>query len=216
MAIISEKDAADLQAFFKEVLKDPVKMVFFKSISCQLCDDEEQLLKEVAELSDLVELEIKDLDADQDEAKSYKVENAPGLVFLNKDGDFTGVMYTGAPFGYEFTSVIESIKMISTGDTGLDEKVREEVKAVDQETHIKVFVTPSCPYCPRAVIIAHQFALENPNIIGEMIEAQEFMEMSQLYAVSAVPKIIINERIEFEGALPAKHFLEYLKEAVGV
>jgi len=89
------------------------------------------------------------------------------------------------------------------------------VRAIDKPVKIKVFVTPSCPYCPRAVIAAHRFAYENDNIVGEMIEAQEFPEISQLYNVYAVPKVVINEAVEFEGALPEKQFLEYIMEAIG-
>jgi len=212
MAIIPEKDTEALRDMFNQVLVAPVKMVFFKSASCEYCQDEETLLSEVAALSDKVTIVVKDLDQDSEEAKSLGVEYAPGLVLLAGENK-TGVVFTGGPFGYEFSSLIEAIKMISVGDTGLSDDVKKKVKAIAVPAKIRVFVTPSCPYCPRAVITAHQFALENPLIIGEMVEAQEFPEMSQLYSVYAVPKVVINEKTEFEGALPEKQFLEYLLEA---
>ncbi len=45
-------------------------------------------------------------------------------------------------------------------------------------------------------------ALLNPRITADVIEANEFPELSQQYRVMAVPKVIINDRVQFEGALP--------------
>jgi glutaredoxin-like protein len=214
MAIISENDSAALREFFKESLKDAVELVFFKSQSSQFGEDVETLLREIASLSEKINLEVHDIDAEKEKARELGLEYAPGIAVV-KDGKSYGILFTGAPFGYEFTSLIEAIKMVSSGDTGLEDDVREQVRAIDKPVKIKVFVTPSCPYCPRAVIAAHRFAYENDNIVGEMIEAQEFPEISQLYNVYAVPKVVINEAVEFEGALPEKQFLEYIMEAIG-
>jgi hypothetical protein len=45
------------------------------------------------------------------------------------------------------------------------------------------------------------------------IEATEFPELSRAYRVSAVPKIVINDRVQFEGALPEPDFLEAVLRA---
>ena len=214
MAIISENDRSALSELFKESLIDPVNLVFFKSQSSQFGDDLEALLGEIAGLSEKITLEVHDLDSEKEKAEGFGLEYAPGITVV-KDGKGYGVLFTGAPFGYEFTSLIEAIKMVSSGDTALEDEVRDKLRAISKPVRIKVFVTPSCPYCPRAVIIAHKFAFESENIVGEMIEAQEFPEISQLYNVYAVPKVVINETVEFEGALPEKQFLEYIMEAVG-
>ena len=47
------------------------------------------------------------------------------------------------------------------------------------------------------------------------IEATEFPELSRNYQVRAVPKVVINDRVEFEGALPEKDFLAAVLQAVG-
>lgn len=57
-------------------------------------------------------------------------------------------------------------------------------------------------------------AIENDHIRGDTISAGEFPYLSNKYGVMAVPKIIINEEVEFEGALPERHFVKYLFEAV--
>jgi len=57
-------------------------------------------------------------------------------------------------------------------------------------------------------------AVASPRIRAEAIEASEFPELSQRYRVMAVPKVVINDRVEFEGALPEEHFLQAVLQAV--
>lgn len=61
---------------------------------------------------------------------------------------------------------------------------------------------------------AHQLAMINPHIKAECIEATEFPELSQKYNVYGVPKNIINEDIQFEGAVPEAVFVRNLMKAV--
>ncbi len=79
-----------------------------------------------------------------------------------------------------------------------------------------VFVTPTCPYCPRAVILAHQFAMESPMVQAEMVEAMEFPKLSDQYGVSGVPHTTINYgKGTVVGAVPEAHMLQELKNALG-
>ena len=56
--------------------------------------------------------------------------------------------------------------------------------------------------------MAHRFALVNQNLTADVIEAVEFPELAKRYGVMAVPKTIINDRVEFEGAIPEREFAE--------
>jgi predicted DsbA family dithiol-disulfide isomerase len=64
------------------------------------------------------------------------------------------------------------------------------------------------------VRLAQHMAVASPRVRAECIEATEFPEMAQQYRVSAVPKIVINDRVEFEGALPEREFLGAVLQAV--
>ena len=55
--------------------------------------------------------------------------------------------------------------------------------------------------------LAQHMAVASDRVTAVAIEATEFPEMSHAYRVSAVPKIVINDRVEFEGALPESEFL---------
>ena len=55
--------------------------------------------------------------------------------------------------------------------------------------------------------LAQHMAVAAPQLRADCIEAIEFPELSRHYRVMAVPKVVINDRVEFEGALPEKDFL---------
>jgi hypothetical protein len=58
-------------------------------------------------------------------------------------------------------------------------------------------------------------AIASERVTATAIEATEFPDLSQAYRVSAVPKIVINDRVEFEGALPEPDFLGAVLRAAG-
>ncbi len=73
---------------------------------------------------------------------------------------------------------------------------------------IKVFVTPSCPHCPRAVTLAHRMAIASPHIQATCIEASEFIDLAQRYRVTGVPKTVVEgTNIEILGAVPEDTFV---------
>jgi predicted DsbA family dithiol-disulfide isomerase len=58
-------------------------------------------------------------------------------------------------------------------------------------------------------------AVESDKVTGDVIEAMEFPDLSRHYGVRGVPKIVVNEKVEFVGALPEKEYLAYIQQAVG-
>jgi glutaredoxin-like protein len=128
-------------------LKNPVHIMFFGSqLDCQYCDDTRQLIEEVAALSDLMSLEIYDMEADADLAARYHVDKAPGVVIAAKEGDQVtdfGVRLAGIPSGHEFTSLIQDIVLVSNRDSGLNPQTRKFLKGLDKPILLQVFVTPT-------------------------------------------------------------------------
>jgi predicted DsbA family dithiol-disulfide isomerase len=58
-------------------------------------------------------------------------------------------------------------------------------------------------------------AVESEWVTADVIEAMEFPDLARHYAVRSVPKVVINEQVQFVGALPESDYLAYLKSAVG-
>ena len=113
-----------------------------------------------------------------------------------------GIRLYGIPSGYEFGTLIEDIRMVSSGESGLAPATRETVAKVQDPVHIQVFSTPTCPYCPQAVLLAHRLAMESELIHADMVEAYEFPQLATRYQVMGVPRTVINDTIQIEGAMP--------------
>ena len=214
MGLLREEDRKYLIEEFGNHVKNPVKIIHFTSEKddCMYCKETMEILKEVEELHDQITLFIYDFDKDKDQVEKYGVEMYPATV-IEGDEDY-GIKFYGIPAGYEFSSLIEDIMDIGERKPDLKEDTLNAIKNIDKPVHLKVFVTTSCPYCPTAVRTAHKFAMANKNIKGDMIEANEFPELSQRYNVYAVPRVVINEGRYFEGELPENQFLNEILEAL--
>jgi len=207
---LSEQVKSELRQILS-VLVNPVRLVFFtQKNACIFCNEQEKLLKELTSLSEKLKLEVYDFVLNGEQALDYKIDKIPATVPIGET-DF-GIRFYGLTAGYEFTSLIETIIMISTGQTGLDPEFEMLVKDVDKPVHLQVMATLTCPYCPRIVRTANQFAYINPNIRADMVEISEFNYLVQKYNITGVPKTIINEQYSFDGALSAPAvYLEILK-----
>lgn len=69
-------------------------------------------------------------------------------------------------------------------------------------------ITLSCPYCPLAARTSNSFAIENDNILSEIVDVGEIEEEAIKYDVQAVPKIVINDSVELLGAQPENRILQ--------
>ena len=61
--------------------------------------------------------------------------------------------------------------------------------------------------------LAQHMAIASDKVRAVAIDASEFPELSRAYRVMAVPKVVMNERVQFEGALPEPQFLEAVVRA---
>ena len=113
------------------------------------------------------------------------------------------------------TEEIDAIVLVSSGGESVRLERSEEGWRITEPVHFQVFVTPTCPYCPQAVRLAHKFAMESELITADMVEAVEFPQLANKYAVHGVPRTIINETVHQEGAAPEPLMLAKLLEAAG-
>jgi len=211
MSLLKEKDRQYLKKEFAK-LTNLVRLVLFtQEFECASCRDTHGLLEEIVDLSAKIELVIYDLVQDKEKADAYGVDRVP-VVIVEGERDY-GIRFFGIPSGYEFSSLIEDIIAAGTGKTTLSEATKKKLSQLEKPVHIQVFVTPSCPYCPKAVITAHMMALESEKVTADMIMANEFPELSNRYGVMAVPKVVLNEETSFEGAIPEEDFLSFVDQA---
>jgi len=205
----------DIQKQVKQLLstmkEDITIELFTKENDCESCEPTKQLILEVAELNDKIKVNVYDLDKDVLNAGKYDIEMAPSFVMLDKNNAYKGVKFNGIPAGHEFNSFLSAIIEMSGDESDIPADLAKRIANIDKPVNIKVFVTTSCPHCPGAVQKAHKLAMMNKNIVGEMIEAQTFYELSEKFNVSGVPKIVINDKIEFVGNQSIETFLSNIE-----
>jgi len=216
---MNEQIREQIEELFAD-LQEPVSILFFEQEDCTYCDDTRQLIQEVVDLSDKLDLQVYHLHEDAEIAAQYNVDKTPVLVLAGRDGDEIrdyGVRYVGIPAGHEFGSLVNDLMQVSSRDSGLHEKTRQFIQTLTEPLHLQVFVTPTCPHCPRAVLTAHQMAIESDLIEAEMVEATEFPELSQKYNISGVPNTIVNHGAgSVLGGVPEGMFVEELQKLLVV
>jgi len=215
--LLDDENRRILKEEYWSRLENPVKLVFFnsKDPSCQYCDLVKQILMEISdpELTDKIEVVEYDFDNDLELRKRLGVIKAPAVIIQGVNKGL--IKYYGVPAGTEFPTFLETILHVSTGDVHLPSNVAEEVEAIEDKVNIKVFVTTSCPYCPKMLHTSYMFAMINRNIEAEGWEVSGFPDIASEYGVYAVPKVVVNEKVEWEGAVPPDYLLRRIKEALG-
>ena len=215
MSMIGEKDRKTVKDRLARLMKPVKAVVFTQEMECQFCSETRELMQELAVLTDKLKVEVRDFVGDAAEAKRLGVDKIPAIALLGEGDKDYGVRFYGIPAGYEFVSLLESLEMVSKGDSGLAPATREKLKGLKKPLHLQVFVTPTCPYCPRAVVLAFRLAMESPLITASMVEATEFPHLANRYQVSGVPHTVIGESPQpMIGAYPEPAAVDLILNAV--
>lgn len=210
--MLNKKVVKELKKAFEGLEREVLLKFFTQENECQFCKDTGELLRELAETSGKIKVETYDFVGDKGEAEKHGVDKIPAIVVMDQK-DY-GIKFYGIPGGYEFGSLVEAVKLVSTGENDLQPETKSFLDTLEKDVHLQVFVTPTCPYCVSAVVLAHKMALYSPKVRGDMVEATEFPHLSLKYNVMGVPRTIINETEFIEGAAPENMVIDKIKTVI--
>jgi alkyl hydroperoxide reductase subunit AhpF len=142
VAILTERDRTAVKGEL-EKLAGPVRLVVFTTQlgASEYSLETERLVREVAECSDRVTVEILNLHIDRERAEAYGVDRVPAIV-VEGARDY-GIRFFGIPMGYEFTNLIDSMIAASSGTPSLGVETLERLASLKEHVHIQVFSTPT-------------------------------------------------------------------------
>lgn len=143
MAFLNDRDRAAVRQEFAK-LTGPVRLVVFSQelVAGDLCRQNEQLMREVVELTDgTATVEVLNPAIDRERAAAYGVDQVPATV-VEGARDY-GLRFYGIPSGYEFGNLIDAMIVASTGQPQLSEATRSSLTALVGDVDIKVFSTPT-------------------------------------------------------------------------
>jgi glutaredoxin-like protein len=145
MSLLREEDRQFLIEEFRS-LREPVQLVVFsQEFECQYCRDTRLIAEELSQLSGSIELQVYDFVKDAKVAEQYQVDKVPAMAVV-RGGEHPkdyGIRFFGIPAGYEFTSLVEDIRMVSEGESGLSAASKSQLATLTEPLHLQVFVTPT-------------------------------------------------------------------------
>ena len=145
--LVDEEIIKQLSQIFDTQLEHPVEIIlFYDNNNCASCKDTHHLLEEITALSENLYFSAFEINENPQLAQLYHVDLTPGLVIIGRDTDKSldyGIRFTGIPSGYEFSSLIQDILLVSKRDSGLKPEIRSELKGLTKPVHLQIFVTPT-------------------------------------------------------------------------
>lgn len=213
MTLLSDKDAEEVRKLFKDLERDVHLTVYTRKLECPACEDTEAILKELVGLSDRLKVTFLNSETDRDKAERDGVEMTPAVIV--SDGTHSRVKFYGTPSGYEFSSLLTAI--VDSGGAGeplSDDSVEFLDSELDRDLRLRVFVTPTCPHCPASAVLASRMARHSPRVEAEIIESNEFPELSKEFRVQGVPRMVIDRQFYAEGALPESMVVQALRQGL--
>ncbi len=142
MALLRDKDREEIREALEDLPADVTLLYFTQDFECDYCGETRMLLEELAALSARLTLEVRDFKADADLAARHGVDKIPATILLSGAED-RGIRFFGVPAGYEFASLLEGIKLVASGDSGLSGETRAALAALTDPVHLQVFATPT-------------------------------------------------------------------------
>jgi thioredoxin reductase (NADPH) len=127
------------------------------------------------------------------------------------------IRLTGAPAGEELRALMLALIMASTGISILSDASKKRLADLKEKRAIKVFVSPTCPYCPLQAATAIATAVEKVGLVStEIIEIFENKDLASQYDAFSVPQVFIDDRLVGLGLQPEEVFIEELITAAPV
>lgn len=213
--LIDEESREELKKKFKKEMKRKVDLVVFvdprDAKHKEFSDFSVQISKELAELTDKINVRI--YEKGDPACEKYRVSRFP-TVLIDPDSGYK-IRYTGAPAGQEGWGFVESITLVSRDESMLSPLSEEKLKKLNKNVKVEVYVTPSCPYCPMAVVLANKTAIAaKGKVESECVEAIENPDLANLYNVSAVPQQVLNNGAVISvGVQPEDKFVDDILKA---
>jgi thioredoxin reductase (NADPH) len=166
-----------------------------------------QIIRAFRELTP--KITIKEFPLNHELARKWSVESSPTLLI---DPDRYHIRWVGAPMGEEGRSFLEAMIMIGMGRSDVSDQSLPVLARITEPRHIKIFVSPTCPYCPQQVVNGLKAAIEKPDVVSlEIIDIQCRPDLADQYGAHSVPQAFANDVLIGQGAQQEEVFMTSLE-----
>jgi len=198
-----------LRATFAKMPNDiPLLLFTEKARDDVFAQANRQVIRAFRELTDKITLHEYDLSHDM--ARKHNVTVSPTLVIAP---ELYNIRWIGAPMGEEARTFLELLMLVGSGNSNASEQSLKVLERIDAPRHVKVFISPSCPYCPQEAVNGIKAAVARPDLISlELIDIQCRPDIAQQYAAQSVPVAYANEVLIGQGAQAEEVFMSSLQK----
>jgi thioredoxin reductase (NADPH) len=210
------ESAQDERAFLRQLentfakLPNDIQLYFFtiKGRDDIFAQATRQVVRAFRELSDRIS--FKEYYLDHELAQKWNVQDAPTLLIAP---DRYQIRWLGAPMGEEGRTFLEALILVGLGRSNLSDQSAKVMQRLDSARQIKVFVSPTCPYCPQQAINGIKAAIERPDLVSlEIIDIQARPDLAERYSAHSVPQAYANDLIIGKGAQQEEVFVASVKD----
>jgi len=157
-------------------------------------------------------VELHELSLDHELAKKYQVDISPTVLF---DPEHYSIRFLGAPIGEEGRTLLEAVVLIGLKKSNLSEQSLKIIEKINSPRKVKIFSSPTCPYCPQQAVNAIKAAIAKPELISlEIVDIQANPHLAELYSAHSVPQTFANDVLIAQGAQPEELFILSLEKMV--
>lgn len=209
--MLSDSDKGIIQRKLSQ-MRDDVELLAFVDSGSALSKELVDFANTMASLGSKVKVDIQNADEGKNpRMRELHIERWP--VVLLKKGEFTRIRYYGIPLGYEISAFSDALVELSLSATPLSPRAKTSLSTVRRKANIKIFVLPTCPFCPTVARHAYRGAIESQKVTAEIIDSQMFPDLATHHAVMGVPKIVLNDNLDITGAITDVEFFEKLSDS---
>jgi len=205
-----DKKTADLLGLIFEKMPHRIELLLFTSpgrnepYSAAI----REMIRSVETLTD--KIDWREYDLAHELAVKHQAQQSPTLLL---DPEHTHLRWLGAPIGHEAESFLKSLIMIGHRNANLGKQSLKVLNSIEEPRRIKIFVSPTCPYCPQQIMNALKAAVERPDLIFlEIIDVQAMAELAEKYQAFSTPTVYANEKLIARGAQSEELFMASLKK----
>lgn len=213
MRVLTQAERAAVRGRLGPLSRGPELRLFTQLIEWDACRLARELCEELLALEPRVALTVHDFQSERVTARRMGVTGIPALIPVS--AGVARVRFLGVPLGHEFQVLLEDLVDAAQGTSRLSPPTLAQLAAIRRPLHIRVFASADCPYSPRTVRLAHQFAFAHPLVEAEMVSVVEFPEVADRFGVESLPTVVVNDGVvQFEGALSEPEFCAQVLRAL--
>ncbi|MEJ2221293.1 MAG: thioredoxin family protein [Desulfobacterales bacterium] len=153
----------------------------------QFCDE---LVQQVPQIR------VKKEAGDPDEFPAIKIHN--------------GLRYQAIPEGTEVGPFIKALQLVDLGTAQIAEKSAAGLAKIDLPTHLVIYVSPQCTFCPGAVQQLLPLLTLNPHIRLTVVDAMHFPELAEKDNIQSVPTLILEDQFRWTGTIQLDEIIEMM------